>query len=237
MARHFRGVDGAEEEEAFGEFAGEEELAIGCFVFLRNARFRPDAETPDMPRYWVARVTGITLPPAPGAGGGSMVLVPGRGMVPVPAPAAMPRQVLATDDGKLRLQWLRETRNGGGMFTASAQIFFEHRRLVRALPGGMRYEPVLQVWRRGADGETAPPLVFPGDESLIAAKLLNDIKPGAGPLPPDEVIALLRANGVALPAFSIIVANFIAVFYTPDADAMAARWAGCWRRSTRRRTT
>ena len=49
-----------------------------------------------------------------------------------------------------------------------------HPAAVRALPGGMRYEPVLQVWRRGADGETAPPLVFPGDESLIAAKLLNE---------------------------------------------------------------
>ncbi len=36
---------------------GYNEIAIGCFVFLRNARFNPVTESTSNPRYWVARVT------------------------------------------------------------------------------------------------------------------------------------------------------------------------------------
>ena len=38
-------------------------FAIGGLArefFLRNARFKPEAESPIMPRYGVARVTGVT---------------------------------------------------------------------------------------------------------------------------------------------------------------------------------
>jgi hypothetical protein len=44
---------------------GYNEIAIGCFVFLRNARFNPVSESTSNPRYWVARVTaGAVATPA-----------------------------------------------------------------------------------------------------------------------------------------------------------------------------
>ena len=39
-----------------------EQLHLGMFVFLRNARFRPERESPVAPRYWVARIRGTTPP-------------------------------------------------------------------------------------------------------------------------------------------------------------------------------
>jgi hypothetical protein len=47
----------------------------------------------------------------------------------------------------------------------------------------------VQVWRRGTDAEPAPPLCFPGDESLIAAKVISAYSqtPGGGPLTEEQV--------------------------------------------------
>lgn len=36
-------------------------LAVGGFVYMRNARFDPSAESTIAPRYWVARVTAIKV--------------------------------------------------------------------------------------------------------------------------------------------------------------------------------
>ena len=44
---------------------GYNEIAIGTFVFLRNARFNAVSESTSNPRYWVARVTaGAVAPPS-----------------------------------------------------------------------------------------------------------------------------------------------------------------------------
>jgi hypothetical protein len=51
---------------------GYNEIAIGCFVFLRNARFNPVTESTSNPRYWVARVTA-------GGGAAAAVVRVGRG--------------------------------------------------------------------------------------------------------------------------------------------------------------
>ncbi len=43
------------------------------------------------------------------------------------------------------MQWMRESALGSGLFTATTHIFLEAKRLVRLLPGSMRYDSVLQV--------------------------------------------------------------------------------------------
>lgn len=134
----YDGVDGGAKPASAGPpDSGEEELAIGGFVFLRNARFKPETESPAMPRYWVARVTGNVAAVAPTPGG--------RSPPPAQLPPGQQRQTLLTEDGRLRLQWMRETALGSGLFTATTHIFLEARRLVRLLPGSMRYDSVLQV--------------------------------------------------------------------------------------------
>jgi len=168
-----------------------EDIVIGSFVFLRNARFRGDAETTDMPRYWVARVTGTAVPPAALLGGGAAGGGKGMGAV----------QSLASPDGKLRLQWMKETSVGSHMYTATTSLFYEPQRLCRLVPGGMQYDGMLQVWRRGSDDVRPPPLIFPGDESLIAAKSTVAARltaPGSGPLP-ESLVASIAAPSLPPP--------------------------------------
>ncbi|RYE82511.1 MAG: hypothetical protein EOO65_05405, partial [Methanosarcinales archaeon] len=47
-----------------------EHFSIGTFVYLRNTRFE-GSETPDLPRYWVARVTGQSSTSSAAVGGGA----------------------------------------------------------------------------------------------------------------------------------------------------------------------
>ena len=56
-------------------------------------------------------------------------------------------------------------------YLATPNFFVEKIRNLRRVPSGMRYDPSLQVWRRVSEPGMAgvpPPLVYPGDEHLLA---------------------------------------------------------------------
>ena len=121
-------------------------LRIGDFVFLRNAKFDALTESPQLPRYWVARVIepqmmAVTQPPL-------------------------------DQMGRLWLQWFKETGNRTGLYRPTDSIFQEPLQAVCPLLGPMQFDEELQLWRRlpqdGSDGP-APALVYPGDEGVIAA--------------------------------------------------------------------
>ena len=159
-------------------------LVVGSFVYLRNARYNASVpETPIMPRYWVARVTGITVqdasavgaagPSSTGVATASSILLNG-----VPTATVTPSSLstatggtflaLTTPDGRLRLQWHRETALGTALYVPTNHIFFEHRRLVELIPGIMKFDSRATVWvRRAAVGGDGPAeeLLFPGDSS------------------------------------------------------------------------
>ena len=187
-------------------------LAVGAFVFLRNARFDASAaETPIMPRYWVARITGITVQdPAgersagPGLGtateSANRMLINGVS-TPTLTPTVPPSSLLAltTPDGRLRLQWHRETAVGSALYVPTNHIFFEHKRLVSSIGGGgMRFDARTKLWcREGVNGGAPAPLVFPGEENSASAE---DAEKGgaaaAAPPPPPEG----TEGGIALEA-------------------------------------
>jgi hypothetical protein len=187
-----------------------DEFAVGSFVFMRNARFKPDSETVEVPRYWVARVTGI--PPVP----------PRQANGKPSAPSVTSKNGIISDDGKLRLQWMKETAVGSNMFGPTSNVFFESFRLCKLVPGGMRLDPVLQVWRRGTDALTPSPLCFPGDESLIMSKILpaEAQRVGGGPLPA-ELINGISSNPSSKHGFmpSIVCEPVPAVPLVPNAFA------------------
>ena len=200
------GVDGAAKGSSAGPGAVSDmaPLPVGSFVFMRNARFKADAESPAMPRYWVARVTANpravaqAAAPATTSKGGAAAAA-----AALAASLLVPSTVDA--EGKLRLQWLRESANGSGLYTPTSSVFNESQHLVRPLPGGMTFDPTMQVWRRGSTGAagSAPlPLCFPGDESLLAAKVLPGaaLRSGEGPMSEADVTAAVRALTVGSPA-------------------------------------
>ena len=168
-------------------------LSVGSFVYLRNARFNSAVpETPIMPRYWVARVTGIAVqdpsaasaagPSVGGAAAGAPSLLL-NGVVASVAPAASGSGTflaLATPDGRLRLQWHRETALGTALYVPTNHIFFELKKLVELVPGVMRFDSRAAVWVRRAAGEgPAEPIVFPGDalikgEAALMAETVSE---------------------------------------------------------------
>ncbi len=85
-------------------------IVIGSFVFLRNARYRPQTESVTLPRYWVARVTAHV-----GAPSGATAV---------------------NEAGVLRLQWHRETAMGSGAFVATPHYFSEKVAIVRLVREG-----------------------------------------------------------------------------------------------------
>jgi hypothetical protein len=184
-----------------------DDVAIGSFVFLRNARFRPENETVITPRYWVARVTSINVQDKPGLSASQ-----GAG-----ASVGGVRQMLTTPDGQLRLQWHRETELGSGMYTATNNIFYEAKKLVKPIPGNMRFDSVLNVWRRGADGSPVEPLLFPGDEPSVAkattAAAATGTAPGAtadktAATPAAPLAGSSRVISTPVPAVPIEVGGF-----------------------------
>lgn len=149
---------------------GQEPVSIGSFVFLRNARYAPAKESVALPRYWVGRVTAVSAP----------------------TPAARP-----FDDRKVKLQWLKETALGSGLFIVMPNVFTEKLSLVRVVPGGMVFDKRLQVWARCGDydGATPPPLVFPGDEHLVVFR-----KPAQTVVVTRLKAVLVGASGLNLPS-------------------------------------
>ncbi|KAA0175065.1 hypothetical protein FNF27_03363 [Cafeteria roenbergensis] len=130
-------------------------MAVGAFVFLRNGRFDSSRETASNPRYWVARVCNS----APQQGR--------PGATPVP-----PRMLDA--HGRARLQWFKETAIGSGLYVEMEQTFHEPRSRFALVPGGLRFNESANLWMRQASpsqGHKILPLVFPGDEGLLAEEL------------------------------------------------------------------
>jgi hypothetical protein len=201
-------------------------LSIGAFVFLRNARFKPGAESPIMPRYWVARVTGITVqePPLAAAPSGEVALVNGSpvALAPPGEGTARATAVLTTPDGRLRLQWHREAALGTGVYVPTNHIFFEQRRLVQLVPGAMRFDSRAQAWVRKALGEEAsaappPPLLFEGDEHIApgaagGGEAGAGAPAGAGASPPLE------------PGAFAFIANSKYAPGTPETAAVPRYW-------------
>ena len=77
----------------------------------------------------------------------------------------------ARPHARAKLQWHRETSVGSNLYLATPNFFVEKLRNLRCVPSGMKYDPSLQVWRRIAEAGMAgvpPPLVYPGDEHLLA---------------------------------------------------------------------
>jgi hypothetical protein len=159
-------------------------IAFGSFVFLRNVRFRPHVapETVDSPRYWMARVTPITVMDSPE----TMDTATGRAAsAGAGSKGALASQVLCTPDGRLRLQWFRETAVGSGLYTASNHIFFERRSLCRSCSSGLAFQSVLNAWKRVGE---AP--VFPGDEEEITrqAHLPAGLEQAGGGIPVEQLV-------------------------------------------------
>jgi len=130
-------------------------ISAGSFVFLRNARFKPESESPLLPRYWVARVTTATSPETAKQPSSSLA-----------ANASSP----ALPDGRLRLQWHRESAVGSNMFSPTNHFFYEHQRLVKPLPGQMRFDAAVGTWKRITSSSEGA-LCFPGDEAAVAEGL------------------------------------------------------------------
>lgn len=131
-------------------------ISAGSFVFLRNARFKPESESPLLPRYWVARVTTATTPETAKQPSSSLA-----------ANASSP----ALPDGRLRLQWHRESALGSNIFSSTNHFFYEHQRLVKPLPGPMRFDASVGTWKRSIASLTEAALCFPGDEAAVAEGL------------------------------------------------------------------
>lgn len=149
------------EGQPFGTPAADDPLRLGQFVFMRNARFRVAAETPDMPRYWVARIIGTDPPTAGQSSDASSGGVSG----------IMPDTDVTRTAKRLFLRWHRETSLASGMYIPTNSTFAEQVRAVRALPGGLTFNDQLRVWQRPpatSTGTSPAPLVFPGDEALLA---------------------------------------------------------------------
>jgi hypothetical protein len=187
----------------------EAKMVPGAWVFLRNARFRPEVETPTMPRYWVARVYAQVMPRGTGAaaargggrggrgGGGG-----GRGGGPlVQSPVGGAHNVFEEPGNRyFRLQWHRETASGSGMFLPHQEMFVEHESLLQLIEPPPLFDALLQVWRRDRDGAPPPPpLVFAGDEGLMASIVIEGVLPTHDPHAP-AVLAEATAARLAAAA-------------------------------------
>jgi len=221
-------------------------LAIGSFVYLRNARFKQETESPIMPRYWVARVTGITSPDpqaallagraAAAAAVATSGVVGGSILNGVPVPAsvlgegAMVKHSLTTPDGRLRLQWHREATLGGGIYVPTQHIFFEHMRVIRLVPGVMRFDARTKVWQRRPPGDASPidspnlkpppPLIFPGDEALFSSATV--IKPGERN--PAPITNLAGGSSTLIPGVFCFVLNSKYVPGAPETANAPRYW-------------
>jgi len=79
-------------------------------------------------------------------------------------------QRVVDESGRVKLLWFKETSVGSGLYLATDKSFLEAKGLVVPLSGGLVFDQRLNAWRRapGPQGTPPAPLVYPGDEALIA---------------------------------------------------------------------